>query len=162
MFGGNVSLDNSLRTGRVIGAGRRRTAPAAAAVLMLGAALVLASAAIHLHLWATGYRHIGTIGPLFFAQGALGIALGILVALVRRPFIALITALFALGTVVGLLLASHGGLFGYRTTMHAPWATTALSIEVAAVVLLCLGSTLAVSAERTHARYMRSFKSTEL
>jgi urea transporter len=129
---------------------------------MLGAALVLASAAIHMHLWATGYRHIGTIGPLFFTQGALGIALGILVALVRRPFIALLAALFALGTIVGLLLASHRGLFGYRTTMKAPWATTALSIEVAAVVLLCLGSVLAVSTERAHARYMRSFKSPEL
>jgi hypothetical protein len=160
MFGGEMSLDNSLHAGRVVGANRRRTTPVAAAVLIVGAALILTSAAIHLHLWATGYRHVGTIGPLFFAQGALGIALSLLIALIRRAFVALIGALFLLGTIVGLLLASHGGLFGYRTTMSAPWAKTSLVIEAAALVLLCAGSALAVWAERAHVRYMRSLKST--
>jgi hypothetical protein len=156
-----VSLDSSVRTGRVLGAGRRPTAPVAAAFLIVGAALLMASAAIHLHLWATGYRKIGTIGPLFFAQGALGILLSLLVALIRRIFVALLAALFAVGTILGLLLASHGGLFGYRTTMSAPFAKTSLVIEVAAVALLLLGGTLAVSAERAHVRRWRSLKSPE-
>jgi len=151
-----MGLDSSVRTGRVIGAGRRPTTPVAAAMLVLGAALLMASAVIHLHLWAAGYRHIGTIGPLFFAQAAFGILLSLLVALVRRIFIALLGALFALGTIVGLLLASHGGLFGYRTTMSVPWATTSLAIEVGAVVFLCLGGSLAVAAERAHVRRWRS------
>jgi hypothetical protein len=127
-------------------------------LLVLGAALIMASAAIHLHLWATGYRHIGTIGPLFFAQGAVGILLAIVIALVRRIFVALVGALFSLASVVGLLLASHGGLFGYRTTMSVPWAKTALAIEIAAVVFLCIGGSLAVAAERAHVRRWRSSK----
>ena len=151
-----MGLDSSVRTGRVIGAGRRPTTPVAAAMLVLGAALLMASAVIHLHLWAAGYRHIGTIGPLFFAQAAFGILLSLLVALVRRIFIALLGALFALGTIVGLL---HGGLFGYLTTMSVPWATTSLAIEVGAVVFLCLGGSLAVAAERAHVRRWRSLKS---
>jgi len=159
MRGGNMSVDSSVRTGRVVGAGRRPTAPAASAMLIAGAALLLTSAAIHLHLWADGYRSIVTIGPLFFAQGVLGIFLGLLVALIRRIFVALVAALFALGTIVGLLLASHGGIFGYKTTMSAPWAQTTLEVEIAAVVLLCAGGAVAVWAERAHVRRWRSQKS---
>ena len=116
----------------------------------------MVSAAIHLHLWANGYRSITTVGPLFFVQGLLGIFLSLLVALVRRIFVALLGALFGLGTIVALLFASHGGLFGYKTTMNAPWAATALGVEVAAVALLCLGGALAVWAERSHVRHWRA------
>jgi hypothetical protein len=159
MPGGNMSVDSSVRTGRVVGAGRRPPAPAAAAMLVLGACLLLASAGIHLHLWANGYKNIGTIGPLFFAQGALGILLGVLIALIRRVFVALLGALFGLGTIVALLFASHGGLFNYRTTLSAPFATTSLAIEAAAVALLCTGGAVAVWAERAHVRRWRSLKS---
>jgi hypothetical protein len=125
---------------------------------VLGAALLLTSAIIHLHLWADGFRRISTIGQLFFAQGALGILLSILIALIRRIFIALLGALFATGTIIGLLLASHGGIFGYRTTLSAPWAKTSLGVEAAAVVLLVGGGCLAVAAERAHIRRWRALK----
>lgn len=36
--------------------------------LMVGAALVAASAGIHGHLWASGYRNIPTIGTMFLLQ----------------------------------------------------------------------------------------------
>jgi len=141
-----------------VGAGRRRTTPTASAILIVGAGLLIASAVIHLHLWATGYRHIGTIGPLFFTQGVVGIFLSILIALIRRIFVALLGALFELGTILGFLLASHGGLFGYQTTMNAPWAKASLVIEAAAVVALVAGGLLAVLAERAHVRRWRSLK----
>ena len=146
------------RSGRVVGAGRRRTGPVASAVLVLGAALLLSSSIIHLHLWVDGFRRTSTIGQLFFAQGAVGIALSILVALIRRIFIALLGALFATGTIIALLLASHGGIFGYRTTLSAPFAKTALAVEAAAIVLLVGGGCLAVAAERAHVRRWRSLK----
>jgi len=152
-----LSIDSG-NPARVVGAGRRRTAPAASAILVAGAALLIASAIIHLHLWATGYRHIGTIGPLFFTQGAVGIFLSILIALIRRIFVALLGALFELGTMLGLLLASHGGLFGYQTTLSAPWAKTSLTIEAASMVALVAGGVLAVLAERAHVRRWRSLK----
>jgi hypothetical protein len=145
--------------GRVIGADRRRTAPVPAALLVAGAALLMASAAIHLQLWANGYRSITTIGPLFFAQGAFGILISLLVALVRRVFVAFVGALYALATVIGLLFASHGGLFGYQTTMSVPWAKTSLIVELAAVALLCTGGGLAVMTERAHVQRWRSLKS---
>jgi hypothetical protein len=152
-----LSIDSDIPA-RAVGAGRRRTAPAASAILVAGAALLIASAVIHLHLWATGYRHIGTIGPLFFTQGAVGIFLSILIALIRRIFVALLGALFELGTMLGLLLASHGGLFGYQTTLSAPWAKTSLGVEAASMVALVAGGVLAVLAERAHVRRWRSLK----
>ena len=152
-----MSIDSDIPA-RVVGARRRRTAPTASAILVAGAALLIASAVIHLHLWATGYRHIGTIGPLFFTQGAVGIFLSILIALIRRIFVALLGALFDLGTMLGLLLASHGGLFGYQTTLSAPWAKTSLGIEAASMVALVAGGVLAVLAERAHVRRWRSLK----
>lgn len=157
MAGGYLRVDSDVPA-RVLGAGRRQTAPTASAILIVGAALLIASAVIHLHLWATGYRHIGTIGPLFFTQGAVGIFLSILIALVRRIFVALLGALFELGTLLGLLLACHGGLFGYQTTLSAPWAKTSLGVEAASVVALVAGGLLAVLAERAHLRRWRSLK----
>ncbi|HEV3452123.1 MAG TPA: hypothetical protein VG869_13105, partial [Acidimicrobiia bacterium] len=46
--------------------------------LLAGAGLVAASALIHLYLWADGYRQVTTIGPLFLAQGVVGLALAVL------------------------------------------------------------------------------------
>src|SRR5580700_3836087 len=43
--------------------------------LVVGAALLASSGAIHLQLWAMGYRTIPTIGPLFLLQGIAGVLL---------------------------------------------------------------------------------------
>lgn len=153
-----MRLENDVGTGRVVGAARRPTAPIPSAVLIVGAALVITSAVIHLHLWADGFRNIATIGPLFFAQGFIGIVLSILIALIRRVFIALVGAVFMTGTIIGLMIASHGGIFGYHTTLSAPWARTSLEVEVAAIVLLVGGGALAVIEERAHVRRWRSLK----
>ncbi len=127
-------------------------------VIVLGAALLLTSAAIHLHLWANGYRYKSTIGPLFFAQGAVGILLSVVIALVRRVFVAVLGALFALGTIAALLVSVHVGLFGYYSHMNAPWAKTSIVVEVAAAVVLLIGGSIAVSVERAHIRRWRALK----
>lgn len=157
--GGTMSVDSTVRTGRVVGAGRRPTAPLASLVIIAGAALLMASAVIHLHLWASGYRNIRTIGPLFFVQGVFGIVLSISIALIRRISIVWLGALYAGGTVVALLVAVQHGLFGYRTTMNAAWAATSLVIELSSVVLLFTGGGLAVWAERIHVRRWRAHRS---
>jgi LytS/YehU family sensor histidine kinase len=122
----------------------------------------MASAVIHLHLWAGGYRNVRTIGPLFFVQGVFGIVLSLSIALIRRISVAVLGALYAAGTVAGLLVAVHLGLFGYRTTMNVAWAETSLVIEVTAVVFLVIGGCLAVWFERAHVRRWRTTKSPEL
>jgi len=153
-----VSSDHDVRTGRAVGAGRRPTGPVVSLVIIAGAALLVTSAAIHLHLWANGYRYKTTIGPLFFAQGVLGVLLSLAIALVRRVSVAVIGALFAAGTIAALLVSVHVGLFGYRSYMNAPWAKTTVIIEAAAAVVLLIGGSLAVWVERAHIRWWRSFK----
>lgn len=153
-----MSSDHDVRTGRAVGAGRRPTGPVVSLVIIAGAALLVTSAAIHLHLWANGYRYKTTIGPLFFAQGVLGVLLSLAIALVRRVSVAVIGALFAAGTIAALLMSVHVGLFGYRSYMNAPWAKTTVIIEAAAAVVLLIGGSLAVWVERAHIRRWRSFK----
>jgi hypothetical protein len=104
-------------------------------VIVAGSALLLASAAIHLHLWADGYRYKATIGPLFFAQGVAGVLLSLAIALVRRVSVAVLGALFAAGTIAALLVSVHTGLFGYRSSINAPWAMTTVVIEATAAVV---------------------------
>ena len=139
---------------QVVGRLRRRPAPFSSWVRRCSLRL-LSSTFIYGQLVTAS---IGTIGPLFFTQGAVGIFLSILIALIRRIFISLLGALFGLGTIIGLLLASHGGLFGYSTTLNAPWAKTSLGIEAASVIALVAGGLLAVVEERAHVRRWRSLK----
>lgn len=153
---------NKTQSGRVIGAARRPTGPLASCVLLLGAGLLAASGVIHLHLWASGDKSISVIGPLFLAQGALAIVLALVVALVRRVFVASLGALFELGTLACLFVSVHWGLFGHRAHMSAPWATTSAGIEVLAAIALCVGGYVAVSTERAHIREWRSFKTSRL
>ena len=51
---------------------------------LAGAVLIVVSAVIHLHLWATGYSSISVIGPLFLAQGVVSILLAVALGVFRR------------------------------------------------------------------------------
>ena len=112
--------------------------PAGTVLCLIGAILLLLSAGIHLHLWSTGYRHIPTIGPLFMLQGVVGIGLALAVAVTRRAWAALAGAAFAASTVAGLLISVEVGLFGFRDSFSAPYATWSLLAESAAVVVLAV------------------------
>jgi predicted lipoprotein with Yx(FWY)xxD motif len=90
---------------------------AAGARLLLrltGAGLLIASAAIHLDLYLTGYRTIPTIGPLFLFQVIVGFVLGLAVLATGSRLAAAAGALFALSTLGGYLLTVQFGLFGFR------------------------------------------------
>jgi predicted lipoprotein with Yx(FWY)xxD motif len=112
---------------------------------LTGAGLLIASAAIHLDLYLTGFRTIPTIGPLFLFQVIAGfaLALAILAApftpLTRRPgidaAIAVAGAGYAIATLGGYLLSLWVGLFGFheiRTTA----GTVAGILEIAAFGVL--------------------------
>ena len=149
---GTVTVDRHSRTGPLVGAGRRPAGLVASLVIVAGAGLIVVSSVIHLHLWAAGYKNIRTIGPLFLVQGVFGIVLAVAVAVIRRVFIAILGALFAAGTLAGLLVSVHYGLFGYRETMTAPWASTSLVIEAAAAGVLLIGGALVLRGERADVR----------
>jgi predicted lipoprotein with Yx(FWY)xxD motif len=84
-----------------------------------GAALLVASGAIHLDLYLTGYQSIPTIGWMFLLQVIVAFALAVLIPLTGSWLLAGAGALFALATLGGYLLSLRVGLFGFtevRTT----------------------------------------------
>jgi predicted lipoprotein with Yx(FWY)xxD motif len=89
-------------------------------LLVAGSGLLIATGAMHLDLYLTGYRTIPTIGWLFLLQiiTAFGLGLAILVlGLLRAPvsrLAALAGGLFALAVLGGYILSVWIGLFGFK------------------------------------------------
>ncbi len=111
--------------------------------LVVGAALVATTGAIHLHLWATGYRDIPTIGPLFLLQGIVGAVMAVALVAWRRLLMVVAATGFMIATIGGLLLSVYVGLFGFTDTLAAPFAGLSLAIEsTGAVVLGAVGIAL--------------------
>ncbi|MGH9116279.1 MAG: hypothetical protein ACRDWW_10690 [Acidimicrobiales bacterium] len=123
---------------------------ALAITVVAGAALLAASGVIHLHLWAAGYRHIPTIGPLFLAQGTAAVVMAVTVLSWRRMLVALAGAALMVGTIAGFFASLLIGLFGFHDTFAAPQATLALIIEIAGAAALLATAWLRVAAERQH------------
>ncbi|MGC1567625.1 MAG: hypothetical protein WA794_16580, partial [Trebonia sp.] len=123
-----------------------RPAPDWPAIVLrvVGSGLLIATAAIHLDLYLTGYRTIPTIGWLFLLQviAAFGLGLAVL-AIPRRPAAALLAsrlaaaagAGFALATLGGYLLSVWTGLFGFKEVRTGAGIAAGI-VEVAALTLL--------------------------
>jgi predicted lipoprotein with Yx(FWY)xxD motif len=116
-----------------------------------GAGLLIATGAIHLDLYLTGYRTIPTIGWLFLLQviAAFGLGLAVL-ATGGRPVVAsrlaaAAGACFALATLGGYLLSIWTGLFGFREVRTTAGLVAGL-VEVAAFAVL---AALALASART-------------
>jgi hypothetical protein len=102
---------------------------------LAGAALVVTTAAIHMHLWLAGYRHVPRLGPLFLAQSVCGFALG--PAIVSRHRLMLAAgALYMAASAGGLVLSATVGFVGIHDGLGVPWATTSLGVELVGLVLL--------------------------
>ena len=105
----------------------------------LGALLVATSAVIHLHLWSDGYRHIPTIGPLFLAQGVVGLGLALALVVTRRVLVVAAAVGYMLASIGALVVSDVHGLFGLRDTLAVPYARSSLVVEIAGsgVLVLC-------------------------
>ena len=133
----------------VRGAGRAarehagRTAPGWPAVILrvAGSGLLIATAAIHLDLYLTGYRTIPTIGWLFLLQviAAFGLGLAVLVIPSRFAVASRLAAAagagFALATLGGYLLSVWTGLFGFKEVRTTAGIVAGV-VEVLAFVVL--------------------------
>jgi hypothetical protein len=108
-----------------------------------GAALVVWSAFIHLHLWSEGYRHIPNIGHLFLAQGVLGFAIAVGVLAVRQALTALVGAAYLAVTSACLLLSATIGLFSFHDGLDAPYAGLSLAVELIGLVLFSVAAAAA-------------------
>lgn len=104
--------------------------------VLAGAALIVTTASIHLHLWLAGYRHVPTLGALFLAQCITGFLAGPIIALARRAFAVLGGAVYMASSAVGLILSATVGFVGIHDGLNVPWATPSLAVEIAGFVLL--------------------------
>jgi predicted lipoprotein with Yx(FWY)xxD motif len=114
---------------------------------LAGAGLLVATGAIHLDLYLTGYRTIPTIGWLFLLQVIAAFALALAVGLLGSRLAAAAGALFALGTLGGYLLSIWFGLFGFREVRTTSGIVAGV-IEVGAFAVL---ATLALAPGAQHA-----------
>jgi predicted lipoprotein with Yx(FWY)xxD motif len=122
------------------GTGTRAAGPglparARLALRVTGGGLLIATAAIHLDLYLTGYRSIPTIGWLFLLQVIVAFVLGFAVLLSGAWFAAAAGAGFAVSTLGGYLLTLWIGLFGF-TEVRTTAGIVAGVIEVAAFATL--------------------------
>ena len=104
-----------------------------------GAALLVASGAIHLDLYLTGYRTIPTIGPLFLLQVIAAFALAVAIPVTGSWLVAAAGAAFAISTLGGYLLSLWVGLFGF-TEVRTTAGIVAGIIDVAAFATLALAA----------------------
>ncbi len=100
-----------------------------------GAALLAATAAIHLDLYLTGYNTIPTIGWLFLLQIIAAFLLALTVAVTGDRLVAALAAGFAIATLGGYLLSMWIGLFGFKEVRTTAGVVAAV-IEVAAFAVL--------------------------
>jgi predicted lipoprotein with Yx(FWY)xxD motif len=105
------------------------------ALRLVGGGLLIATGAIHLDLYLTGYRSIPTIGWLFLLQIIAAFGLGAAVLLFGGWLTAAAGAGFALATLGGYLLTLWIGLFGF-TEVRTTAGIVAGVIEVAAFAAL--------------------------
>jgi predicted lipoprotein with Yx(FWY)xxD motif len=104
-----------------------------------GAALLIASGAIHLDLYLTGYRTIPTIGWLFLLQVIAAFALAVVIPLTGNWLAAAAGAGFAVSVLGGYLLSLRFGLFGF-TEVRTTAGIVAGIIDVAAFAVLAIAA----------------------
>jgi predicted lipoprotein with Yx(FWY)xxD motif len=102
---------------------------------LAGGGLLIATGAIHLDLYLTGYRTIPTIGWLFLLQIIAAFVLAGGVLLLGSRLAAAAGAGFALSTLGGYLLSVWIGLFGFKEVRTTAGIVAGV-IEVAAFAVL--------------------------
>jgi predicted lipoprotein with Yx(FWY)xxD motif len=105
---------------------------------LAGAGLLLATGAIHLDLYLTGYRSLPTIGWLFLLQVIAAFVLGLVVAVTGSRVAALAGAGFAVATLGGYLLSVWVGLFGFKEIRTTAGLAAGVIEAVAFAVLTAL------------------------
>ena len=138
-------LGTATGAGRAAREGAERPAAGWPVVILrvAGSGLLIATAAIHLDLYLTGYRTIPTIGWLFLLQVIAAFGLGLAVLAIPRGLAAGVPARlaaaagagFALATLGGYLLSVWTGLFGFKEVRTGAGIAAGL-VEVAAFVVL--------------------------
>jgi hypothetical protein len=120
------------------------------ALRVVGALLLLANGAVHLHLYFERYQYVENIDRLFITDAILAGLLAIYVLFVGSAWALGCGILFQAGCIVALLYANNSALFDFTEPDLEGWPTVALAIELAGAVVLALD--LFASRPRLHAR----------
>jgi predicted lipoprotein with Yx(FWY)xxD motif len=131
----------------VVGSTRGASLPRRSWLGIAGAALLIASGAIHLDLYLTGYRTIPTIGWLFLLQVISAFLLAIAIPVTRHPLVAASGAGFGVATLGGYLLSLKVGLFGF-TEVRTTAGIVAAIIDVAIFAVLATAVAAALNLGR--------------
>src|ERR1700757_1732321 len=144
-----MDTEPALLAGRgVSGPGPAPRARARLALRLAGGGLLIATGAIHLDLYLTGYRSIPTIGWLFLFQVIAAFVLGAAVLATGARLAAAAGAAFSLATLGGYLLSLWIGLFGFKEVRTTAGIAAGV-VEVAAFA--ALAGLAAMPAERDRA-----------
>jgi hypothetical protein len=117
---------------------------AGTAATLSGAGLIVATSAIHLHLWLSGYRHVPKLDVLFLAQAVAGFVLGPVIAAGRQVILMIVGAVFMASSAGGLILSATVGFVGIHDGLDVPWATPSLVVELVGFVLFASATGIAV------------------
>jgi hypothetical protein len=96
------------------------------------ALLVAAAGAIHLYLWFDYFHRVHVVGALFLVNAGAGLAIGAALLARRNLPVVLLAGGYAIGTLVGFVISTRWGLFGYRETFWGSWQEAAGGVELAA------------------------------
>jgi hypothetical protein len=99
------------------------------------ALLVAAAGAIHLYLWFDYFHRVHVVGALFLVNAGAGLAIGAALLARRNLPVVLLAGGYAIGTLVGFVISTRWGLFGYRETFWGSWQEAAGGVELAAALL---------------------------
>jgi hypothetical protein len=113
---------------------------------IVGAALLVGMAYIHLHLYNAGY-HLTVVGTAFIINAVLGFLGALAVLVFPNKFVGLLSTLgsvLSLGTLAALLISIYGSLFGYKESLSAPLLKSTFAVESAGVVVLAVLAVLAI------------------
>jgi hypothetical protein len=113
-------------------------------LLFAGAGLIVATSAIHLHLWLAGYRHVPKLDVLFLAQAITGFLLGPAIAAGRHVGLLLGGAAYMASSAGGLVLSATVGFVGIHDGLDVPWATPSLVVELVGFILLSAAAGIAL------------------
>lgn len=114
----------------------------ATVLALVGAAMLIWSAWIHLKLWSDGYKDIHIIGPLFLAQGIACILLAVPLVIWRGLALQVVAAVTLVATAAGLLLSANYGLFGLQESLKVPYTVLSLYVEFGGAAVLLAGAAI--------------------
>ena len=106
------------------------------------AASLAASGVVHAYLYIHGYRDIPAVGPAFLLQGSVFCALTVLVLAGGPPWLQVVAAIGATGSLVAFALSRTVGLFGFSETGWQPAPYAAITVVAEVLTLLLVGTTV--------------------